>query len=57
MGTGEATRYLAHYESAKVDRAVLIGPIRPCLAQAPDNLFDNYIGSSCPLPIKNPHLA
>jgi non-heme chloroperoxidase len=38
MGTGEVTRYLSTYGSAKVERAVLIGPIPPFLSQAPDNL-------------------
>jgi len=49
MGTGEVTRYLGTYGSAKVDRAVLIGPIPPYLSQAPDNpdgvpanLFDGF---------------
>jgi non-heme chloroperoxidase len=49
MGTGEVTRYLSTYGSAKVDRAVLIGPIPPYLSQAPDNpegvpanLFDGF---------------
>jgi len=49
MGTGEVTRYLSSYGSAKIDRAVLIGPIPPYLSQAPDNpdgvpanLFDGF---------------
>ena len=49
MGTGEVTRYLSRYGSAKVDRAALIGPIPPYLSQAPDNpegapanLFDGF---------------
>ncbi len=49
MGTGEVTRYLSNYGSAKVDRAVLIGPIPPYLSQAsdnpegvPGNLFDGF---------------
>jgi non-heme chloroperoxidase len=49
MGTGEVTRYLSTYGSAKVERAVLIGPIPPFLSQAPDNpegvpanLFDGF---------------
>jgi non-heme chloroperoxidase len=37
MGTGGVTRYLSTYGSAKVDRAVLIGPIPPFFSQAPDN--------------------
>jgi non-heme chloroperoxidase len=53
MGTGEVTRYLGNYGSAKVDRAVLIGPIPPYLSQAPDNpegvpanLFDGFRDSA-----------
>jgi non-heme chloroperoxidase len=49
MGTGEVTRYLSKYGSAKIDRAVLIGPIPPYLSQAADNpdgvpanLFDGF---------------
>ena len=49
MGTGEVTRYLIRYGSAKIDRAVLIWPIPPYLSQAPDNpdgvpvnLFDGF---------------
>jgi non-heme chloroperoxidase len=49
MGTGEVTRYLSTYGPAKIDRAVLIGPIPPYLSQAPDNpdgvpanLFDGF---------------
>src|SRR6202453_2897530 len=49
MGTGEVTRYLRGYGSAKIARAVLIGPIPPYLSQAPDNpegvpanLFDGF---------------
>jgi len=49
MGTGEVTRYLSTFGSAKIDRAVLIGPIPPYLSQAPDNpdgvpanLFDGF---------------
>ena len=49
MGTGEVTRYLGNYGSAKVNRAVLIGPIPPYLSQAADNpegvpanLFDGF---------------
>ena len=34
MGTGEVTRYLARYGSARVARGVLIAPIPPCLLQA-----------------------
>jgi len=49
MGTGEVTRYLSNYGSAKIDRATLISPIPPYLSQAPDNpdgvpanLFDGF---------------
>jgi non-heme chloroperoxidase len=37
MGTGEVTRYLARYGSARVARGVLISPIPPFLLQADDN--------------------
>jgi pimeloyl-ACP methyl ester carboxylesterase len=37
MGTGEVTRYLAAYGSARVAGGVLISPIPPYLLQAPDN--------------------
>src|SRR5215469_3970087 len=37
MGTGEVTRYLGTYGSARVNKAVLLGPIPPYLLQAPDN--------------------
>jgi pimeloyl-ACP methyl ester carboxylesterase len=37
MGTGEVTRYLGAYGSARVARAVLISPIPPFLLQTPDN--------------------
>jgi pimeloyl-ACP methyl ester carboxylesterase len=37
MGTGEVTRYLGRYGSARVARGVLIAPIPPYLLQAPDN--------------------
>jgi non-heme chloroperoxidase len=49
LAGGEVTRYLSNYGSAKIDRAVLIGPIPPYLSQAPDhpdgvpaNLFDGF---------------
>jgi non-heme chloroperoxidase len=38
MGTGEVTRYLGHYGSARVAKGVLISPIPPYLLQAGDNL-------------------
>jgi len=53
MGTGEVTRYLASYGSARVSKAVLISPIPPFLLQTPDNpeglpgsLFDGFMQSA-----------
>jgi non-heme chloroperoxidase len=50
MGTGEVTRYLSRYGSARVARGVLVAPIPPFLLQAPDNpegvpasVFDGFI--------------
>jgi non-heme chloroperoxidase len=37
MGTGEVTRYLGTYGSARVAKAVLLAPIPPYLLQTPDN--------------------
>ncbi len=37
MGTGEVTRYLGTYGSARVSRGVLVSPIPPFLLQAEDN--------------------
>ena len=37
MGTGEVTRYLGAYGSARVARGVLVSPIPPFLRQADDN--------------------
>jgi non-heme chloroperoxidase len=37
MGTGEVTRYLGRYGSARVARAGLVSPIPPFLLQTPDN--------------------
>src|SRR6202790_5520371 len=37
MGTGEVTRYLGTYGSARVARGVLVSPIPPFLLQTPDN--------------------
>src|SRR5947207_13851586 len=37
MGTGEVTRYLGHFGSARVARGVLVSPIPPFLLQTPDN--------------------
>ena len=49
MGTGEVTRYLGRYGSARVARGVLVAPIPPFLRQTPDNpdgvpqgLFDGF---------------
>ena len=50
MGTGEVTRYLGAYGSARVSKAVLISPIPPYLLQTADNpeglpasLFDGFM--------------
>jgi non-heme chloroperoxidase len=50
MGTGEVTRYLGRYGSARVARGVLISPIPPFLLQTADNpdglpasLFDGFM--------------
>ena len=50
MGTGEVTRYLGRFGSARVAKAVLVSPIPPYLLQAPDNpdgvpasVFDGFI--------------
>ena len=37
MGTGEVTRYLGHFGSARVRKAVLMGAIPPFLLKTPDN--------------------
>jgi non-heme chloroperoxidase len=49
MGTGEVTRYLSRYGSARVAKGVLIAPIPPYLLQTDDNpdgvpgsLFDGF---------------
>jgi non-heme chloroperoxidase len=49
MGTGEVTRYLSRYGSARVAKGVLVSPIPPFLLQTPDNpegvpqsLFDGF---------------
>ena len=49
MGTGEVTRYLGSYGSARVAKGVLVSPIPPYLLQADDNpdgvpqaLFDGF---------------
>ena len=50
MGTGEVTRYLGTYGSARVAKGVLISPIPPFLLQTSDNpdgvpqgLFDGFV--------------
>ena len=50
MGTGEVTRYLTSYGSARVAKGVLVSPIPPFLLQTPDNpdgvpqsLFDGFV--------------
>ena len=50
MGTGEVTRYLSSYGSARVAKGVLVSPIPPYLLQTPDNpdgvpqsLFDGFV--------------
>jgi pimeloyl-ACP methyl ester carboxylesterase len=50
MGTGEVTRYLGTYGSARVARAVLVSPIPPFLVQTgdnpeglPGNVFDGFV--------------
>src|SRR5215469_8728944 len=53
MGTGEVTRYLASYGSARVAKGVLISPIPPYLLQTPDNpdgvpgsVFDGFAAAA-----------
>ena len=53
MGTGEVTRYLGRYGSARVAKGVLIAPIPPYLLQAADNpegvppaLFDGFAAAA-----------
>jgi non-heme chloroperoxidase len=53
MGTGEVTRYLGKYGSARVAKGVLISPIPPFLLQASDNpeglpasVFDGFMHSA-----------
>ena len=50
MGTGEVTRYLGRYGSARVAKGVLVSPIPPYLLQTADNiegvpqsLFDGFV--------------
>jgi len=53
MGTGEVTRYLGRYGSARVAKGVLVAPIPPYLLQASDNpdgvpqsLFDGFAAAA-----------
>jgi non-heme chloroperoxidase len=53
MGTGEVTRYLSVYGSARVAKGVLVSPIPPFLLQTSDNpdgvpqsLFDGFVGAA-----------
>jgi non-heme chloroperoxidase len=53
MGTGEVTRYLGRYGSARAARGVLVSPIPPYLRQAPDNsdgvpgsVFDGFTAAA-----------
>jgi non-heme chloroperoxidase len=53
MGTGEVTRYLGRFGSARVAKGVLISPIPPFLLQTPDNMegvpasaFDGFVQSA-----------
>jgi non-heme chloroperoxidase len=50
MGTGEVTRYLGRYGSARVAKGVLVSPIPPFLLATPDNpegvpasVFDGFV--------------
>src|SRR6266480_5532167 len=50
MGTGEVTRYLSRFGSARIAKGVLVSPIPPFLLQMPDNpdgipvsVFDGFI--------------
>lgn len=52
MGTGEVTRYIANYGSARVSRAIFISPIPPYLLRTEDNpegvdqsVFDGFMQS------------
>jgi non-heme chloroperoxidase len=53
MGTGEVTRYLGRYGSARVAKGMLIAPIPPFLLQTPDNpdgvpqeVFDGFVAAA-----------
>ena len=50
MGSGEVTRYLGTYGSARVERGVLVSPLQPFLLQTADNpdgvprsVFDGFV--------------
>lgn len=50
MGSGEVTRYLSTFGSARVERGVLVSPLQPFLLQADDNpdgipksVFDGFV--------------
>jgi non-heme chloroperoxidase len=53
MGTGEVTRYIANYGSARISRAIFISPIPPYLLKTEDNpegvdqsLFEGFMQSA-----------
>ena len=53
MGSGEVTRYLGTYGSARVERGVLVSPLQPFLLQTDDNpegvpqsVFDGFVQSA-----------
>lgn len=53
MGSGEVTRYLGTYGSARVERGVLVSPLQPFLLQTddnpdgvPKNVFDGFVQSA-----------
>ncbi len=53
MGTGEVTRFLGTYGSARVERGVLVSPLQPFLLQTDDNpvgvpqsVFDGFVQSA-----------
>jgi non-heme chloroperoxidase len=53
IGSGEVTRYLGTYGSARVERGVLVSPLQPFLLQTDDNpegvpqsVFDGFVQSA-----------
>lgn len=53
MGTGEVTRYLGTYGSARIERGVLVSPLQPFLLQTgenpdglPESVFDGFVQSA-----------